>query len=97
MLYGYIDPASNVIYGADDEMHWLEVRDALRRVFGRMEFPPRKGMDTLTAGEFGEWLGELFKDERDTLKPLLDKCTGDEILTKGRLAAAVGELMLLRK
>ena len=97
MLYGYIDPASDVIFGADDEMHWLEVRDALRRAFGRMEFPPRKGLDTVTAGEFGAWLAELFKDEQKALAPLIEKCTGDEILTKGRLAAAVGELMLLRK
>lgn len=97
MLYGYLDPASDVIYGVDNEMHWLEVRDALRRAFGRMEFPQRKALDTVTAGEFGEWLAELFKDERETLAPLLEKCTGDEVLTKGRLAAAVGELMLLRK
>lgn len=97
MLYGYIDPASDVIYGVDNEMHWLEVRDAVRRAFGRMEFPPREALDTVTAGEFGEWLAELFKDERETLAPLLEKCTGDEIMTKGRLAAAVGELMLLRK
>ena len=97
MLYGYIDPASDVIFGADDEMHWLEVRDALRRAFGRMEFQPRKGLDTVTAGEFGAWLAELFKDEQKELAPLIEKCTGDEILTKGRLAAAVGELMLLRK
>lgn len=97
MLYGYIDPASEVIYGVDNEMHWLEVRDAMRRAFGRMEFPPREALDTVTAGEFGEWLAELFKDERETLAPLLEKCTGDEIMTKGRLAAAVGELMLLRK
>ena len=97
MLYGYIDPASEVIYGVDNEMHWLEVRDAMRRAFGRMEFPPREALDTVTAGEFGEWLAELFKDERETLAPLLEKCTGDEVMTKGRLAAAVGELMLLRK
>lgn len=97
MLYGYLDPASDVIYGVDNEMHWLEVRDAMRRAFGRMEFPPREALDTVTAGEFGEWLAELFKDERETLAPLLEKCTGDEIMTKGRLAAAVGELMLLRK
>lgn len=97
MLYGYLDPASDVIYGVDNEMHWLEVRDAMRRAFGRMEFPPREALDTVTAGEFGEWLAELFKDERETLAPLLEKCTGDEVMTKGRLAAAVGELMLLRK
>ena len=97
MLYGYLDPASDVIYGVDNEMHWLEVRDAMRRAFGRMEFPPREALDTVTAGEFGEWLAELFKDERETLAPLLEKCTGDEVLTKGRLAAAVGELMVIRK
>lgn len=96
-LYGYMDPASEVIYGVDNEMHWLEVRDAMRRAFGRMEFPPREALDTVTAGEFGEWLAELFKDERKTIAPLLEKCAGDEVLTKGRLAAAVGELILLRK
>ena len=97
MLYGYIDPASDVIYGVDNEMHWLEVRDAVRRAFGRMEFPQREALDTVTTGEFGEWLAELFKDERETLAPLLEKCAGDEIMTKGRLAAVVGELMVLRK
>ena len=97
MLYGYIDPASEVIYGVDNEMHWLEVRDAMRRAFGRMEFPQRKGFDLVTRGEFGAWLGELFKDEQKKLKPLTDKFTGDEIMTKGELASAVGELMLLRK
>lgn len=97
MLYGYIDPASEVIYGVDNEMHWLEVRDAVRRAFGRMEFPQRKGFDLVTRGEFGAWLGELFKDEQKKLKPLTDKFTGDEIMTKGELASAVGELMLLRK
>ena len=97
MLYGYIDPASDVIYGVDNEMHWLEVRDAVRRAFGRMEFPQRKGFDLVTRGEFGAWLGELFKDEQKKLKPLTDKFTGDEIMTKGELASAVGELMLLRK
>ena len=44
MLYGYLDPASDVIYGVDNEMHWLEVRDAMRRAFGRMEFPPREAL-----------------------------------------------------
>ena len=97
MLYGYIDPASEVIYGVDNEMHWLEVRDAVRRAFGRMEFQQRKGLDLVTRGEFGAWLGELFKDEQKKLKPLTDKFTGDEIMTKGELASAVGELMLLRK
>lgn len=97
MLYGYIDPASDILYGVDNEMHWLEVRDAMRRAFGRMEFPQREGLAVVTAGEFGEWLAELFKDERKTLAPLLEKCAGDEILTKGRLAAAVGELMVLMK
>lgn len=97
MLYGYIDPASEVIYGVDNEMHWLEVRDAVRRAFGRMEFQQRKGFDLVTRGEFGAWLGELFKDEQKKLKPLTDKFTGDEIMTKGELASAVGELMLLRK
>lgn len=97
MLYGYMDPASEVIYGVDNEMHWLEVRDAMRRAFGRMEFPPREALDTVTAGEFGEWLAELFRDERKTLAPLLENCAGGEVLTKGRLAAAVGELMLLMK
>lgn len=94
-LYGYIDPASDVIYGVDNEMHWLEVRDAIRRVFGRKDFPKRDGLETVTLGGFGEWLAETFKDKSGEIAPLLSKCTGDEIMTKGMLASAVGELMLL--
>lgn len=96
-LYGYIDAASEVVFGADNEMHWLEVRDAFRRAFGVAKFPERGDLAPVSLDEFGVWLAELFKEDAGILAPVIEKYSGPSVMTKGQLASAVGEVMLLRR
>ncbi|MDO5116724.1 MAG: FAD-dependent oxidoreductase [Synergistaceae bacterium] len=95
-LHGYMEPASERIFGVDNEMHWLEVRDAARRALGRMDFPEREYMEIVTLDAFRLWLTELFGDDA-ALKPLIEKYRGPKVMSRGELAAAVGELLLLNR
>ena len=56
MMYGYMEPWSETEFGIDAEVHWVDVRDALRRALGVREFPNREIQGPVTRGEFGEWL-----------------------------------------
>lgn len=96
VLYDYMDPAAETIYGVDQEMHWLEVRDAFRRAFGRMEFPAREYEATVTLDDFGQWLRELFGDGAGKYQEVLERCRGAEVMKKGQLAAAVAAIKLLK-
>lgn len=94
-LYEYMDPASETVFGVDDQMHWLELRDAFRRAFGIHEFPTRPFEDTVTLDEFGKWLTALFSEEPQRYDAIVKKFSGPETMTKGRLAAAVADIMIL--
>ena len=96
VIYDYMDPASETIYGVDQEMHWLEVRDAFRRAFGRLEFPAREYEATVTLDEFSGWLRELFGADAERYKSVLERFSGGEVMKKGQLAAAVAEIKLLK-
>ena len=96
MIYDYMDPASETIYGVDQEMHWLEVRDAFRRAFGRMEFPQREYEAPVTLDDFSQWLSELFGDDAKRYEGVLQRFQGGDVMRKGQLAAAVAEIKLLK-
>lgn len=97
VIYGYLAPAAETIYGVDQEMHWLEVRDAFRRALGHLVFPKRDFMAVVTLNDFGEWLGELFGDDAEKYKSVIDHFSGDYVMRKGELATAIGEIMLLKR
>ncbi|KEJ91988.1 FAD-dependent oxidoreductase [Synergistes jonesii] len=92
MLYGYMDNPGETIFGVDHEMHWLEVRDAFRRIFGRTEFPRREYEALVTQNDFNAWLRELWKDDAEKYKSVLERFSGEGVMTKGQLAAAMGEI-----
>ena len=96
VLYDYLDPASETIYGVDQEMHWLEIRDAFRRAFGRMRFPEREYEAEVTLDDFSQWLRELFGEDAKKYQSVLDRFRGAEVMKKGQLAAAVAEIKLLK-
>lgn len=96
LIYGYLPPAAETIYGVDQEMHWLEVRDAFRRALGHLELPKREYMDVVMLNDFGKWLGELFGDDAERYKSVVEEFSGDCPMRKGELATAIAEIMLLR-
>ena len=94
ILYEYMDPRSDRIFGVDDEMHWIEVRDAFRRAFGLgRPLPARDDLAPLTRAEFGTWLTEYYGKEAGAYQALIDGETEDKPLTKGQLAASVWKAM----
>ena len=92
MLYGYMDNPGETIFGVEHDMHWLEVRDAFRRIFGRVELPKREFVASVTKGEFGEWLKEVFGDKAEKYASVISQFTGGEIMKKGHLATALAEI-----
>ena len=95
-LYEYMDPSDETIFGVDNEMHWLELRDAFRRAFGIREFPTRPFEDTVTLDDFGKWLNALFIKENGKYDTIVKKYSGPEIMTKGQLASAVADIMIIK-
>jgi hypothetical protein len=89
MLYEYMDPMSETVFGVYDEMHWVEVRDAFRRAFGIKKFPERPLEEKVYVCELADWLKELYKKKLKTYEDVIDELAGDKILTKGRLASVV--------
>ncbi|MEG1911222.1 MAG: FAD-dependent oxidoreductase [Cloacibacillus sp.] len=96
VLYEYMDPSDETVYGVDDEMHWLELRDAFRRAFGLREFPTRPFEETVTLDDFGKWLAALTIKEPGRYDAVIKKYSGPAIMTKGQLAAAVADIMIMR-
>lgn len=92
MLYGYMDNPGETIFGVEHDMHWLEVRDAFRRIFGKVELPKREYEASVTKGEFGEWLREVFGEKAEKYDAVIRQFTGGEIMKKGHLAAALAEI-----
>ena len=98
VLYNYMDPNGETIFGVDDEMHWLEVKDAFRRAFGRDNMPHRDytNIDVpITLDDFNHWLSEYLKGSGSKYSSVLAKYKGPEVMTKGQLAHAVADLMVL--
>ena len=93
MLYGYMDPLSESIFGVYDEMHWVEVRDVFKRALGIDKFPKRELQGLVTQDDFSEWLGELFQKDLSRYRGVIDGLSGEKPLTKGKLAATVLALM----
>ncbi|MGE4446586.1 MAG: hypothetical protein AB7C92_08080, partial [Synergistaceae bacterium] len=88
-----MDPLSEKFFGVYDEMHWVEVRDALRRAMGIQKFPERDLQALVTINEFSAWLEDLFKKDIKTYRGVIDGLTGDKPLTKGKLASSVLALL----
>ena len=93
ILYGYMDPLTERFFGVYDEMHWVEVRDALRRAMGIQKFPKRDLQALVTINEFSAWLEDLFKKDIKTYRGVTDGLAGDKVLTKGKLASTVLALL----
>lgn len=93
MLYGYMDPLTENFFGVYDEMHWVEVRDAIRRAMGIQKFPERDLQELVTINEFSVWLEDLFKKDIKTYRGVTDGLTSDKVLTKGKLASTVLALL----
>lgn len=93
MMYGYMDPRTETEFGIDEEMHWVDVRAALRRALGVKEFPKREIQGPVTHGEFGEWLKLFFDKDLKRYAKVIESQAGDEPLTKGQLAVAVFEIL----
>ncbi len=93
MLYGYMDPMTEKFFGVYNEMHWVEVRDALRRAMGIQNFPDRNLQELVTVSEFSSWLEVLFKKDIKRYQGVIDGLTGDKPLTKGKLASSVLALL----
>ncbi|MDY9921258.1 MAG: FAD-dependent oxidoreductase [Synergistota bacterium] len=89
MLYGYMDPLSEKIFGVYDEMHWVEVRDVFRRALGIKKFPNRDLEGPVSINEFSEWLQELFKKDLKLYSSVIDGLAGEKPLSKGKLASTV--------
>jgi hypothetical protein len=93
MLYGYMDPLTEKFFGVYDEMHWVEVRDALKRAMGIQKFPDKNLQALVTVSEFSSWLEILFKKDIKRYQGVIDGLTGDKPLTKGKLASTVLALL----
>lgn len=95
MLFGYMDPVTETIFGASDEMHWVEVRDAFRRAFGIKKFPEREDLAPVSVNEFNSWVRELYKKDLKRYENAVSDTALDKPLTKGLLAKTVLEIMKL--
>lgn len=95
MVFGYMDPQTETLFGASDNMHWIEVRDAFRRAFDIHSFPEREDLAPLSVNEFNTWLRELYKKDLKRYESAITDTAVDKPLTKGRLAATVLEIMKL--
>jgi len=93
MLYGYMDPLTEKFFGVYDEMHWVEVRDTLRRAMGIQKFPDKNLQALVTVSEFSSWLEILFKKDIKRYQGVIDGLTGDKPLTKGKLASTILALL----
>ena len=93
VLYGYMDPSAEKFFGVYDEMHWVEVRDALRRAFGIKNFPKKDLEGIVTANELSAWLEELFKKDPKIYREAVEGLIGDKVVTKGKLARTVLALL----
>lgn len=93
VLYGYMDPSAEKSFGVYDEMHWIEVRDALRRALGIHKFPKKDHQEIVTENELSSWLEELFKKEPKIYHEAVEGLVGDKVVTKGKLARTVLALL----
>ena len=89
MLYEYMAPVSETIFGAYDGMHWIEVKDAFRKSCGITEFPQTNPEEKVYIDKFAEWLRELYKADLKRYENVIDNLVGEKILNKGKLASTI--------
>lgn len=93
-VYGYMDPRAENNFGAYEEMHWVEIRDAFRRAFGIKDFPKRADTDRpVGTDEFAGWLKELYSKDIKRYEDAIDGLVGSGALTKGKLASTIFAIM----
>lgn len=92
--YGYMEPVLEDYFGAFEPMHWAEVRDMFRKVFGARGTPKKSAFEVVTLKAFSDWLNEVYADNPKTVREITVTLNDDKPLTKGKLADVILELQL---
>ena len=95
MVFNYMDPVTETVFGVSDNMHWVEVRDAFRRAFGITSFPERGDLESVSVNEFNSWVRELYKKDFKRYENAVADTAVDKPLSKGLLAKTILEIMKL--
>ena len=95
MVFNYMDPVTETVFGVSDNMHWVEVRDAFRRAFGITSFPERGDLEPVSVNEFNSWVRELYKKDFKRYENAVADTAVDKPLSKGLLAKTILEIMKL--
>lgn len=93
MLYGYMNPVSETVFGVYDDVPWEEVRTSFRKAFCIKIFPNADLQGSVTINELADWINELHIKELKVYAHVLDELVGEKILTKGKLADTILKIM----
>lgn len=95
VLYEYMTPKTEKLFGAYDTMHWIEVRNAFRGALEITKFPLRNAFEPVNEQEFAAWLAELYGKSAGRYKSVTDKLVGGRGLTKALLAQCLYEIKVI--
>lgn len=95
LLYEYMTPRGENLFGAEEVMHWVEVRSVFRDALGISKFPTRDAFEAVDRREFVIWLTELYGNQIGQYKSVTKKLNGGGELTKAELAQCLYEIRVI--
>lgn len=95
VLYGYMEPKSDKVFGAYDDASWDEVCRLVSRVFGVDSLPPVEKDAQVTESDFVELLKELYGKDFEKYSAPTARLMDGVPLSRGRLAQTVYEIKLI--
>lgn len=95
VLYGYMEPKSDKVFGAYDDTSWEEVRGLFGQTFGMTSLPPGGECAQITESDFVEWLKELYGKDFEKYGAATARLMDGVPLSRGRLAQTAYEIKLI--
>lgn len=95
VLYGYMRPKSDTVFGAYDDASWEEVRGLFGQTFGITSLPRGRECAQITESDFVEWLKELYGKDFEKYGAATARLMDGVPLSRGRLAQTAYEIKLI--
>lgn len=91
---GYLEPASETMFQPDNDIHWLDVIEAFRRLLGTKDLPERDMLGTVTENDLALWLQDISISRKLQIAAVISDLAenGDKPLKKARFAEMLYEI-----
>ena len=92
VLYEYMTPQSERIFGSYEKTTWDEIKDVIKKAMNIAELPETNAEYNVSVDTFAEWLRAVFKEDLKKYESVLENFVGEKPMTRGKLASAIMEI-----